>query len=116
MNQQIPRSLTPIELNNWLSTSPSKPVLVDVREQQELAIATFPAEIIHLPLSQASQWLNNLPQQLSKQKPLVIICHSGIRSWDFANWLIDQGWNEVWNLEGGIDAWSIHVDSTVPRY
>ena len=49
--------------------------------------------------------------------PDVVICHGGIRSWHFGCWLIDtHGYTKVWNLEGGIDAWSVQVDPSLPRY
>lgn len=117
MNQQTPRNISPNQLNSWLKKETSQFLLVDVREDQELVIAPFPAEVIHLPLSKASLWVNQLPALLGKNQTVVVICHSGIRSWNFATWLIDEGWEqEVLNLEGGIDAWSAMVDSTVPRY
>ena len=117
MIQQIPKNLPPRELNDWLNKNATKFVLIDVREDDELALAPFPAQVIHLPLSQASLWVQELPEKLGKTQPVVVICHSGIRSWNFATWLIEQGWeNDVWNLEGGIDAWSVNVDPNVPRY
>ena len=117
MNQQTPKNISPKQLNSWLTNETSQFLLVDVREEQELLIAPFPADVIHLPLSKASLWFNQLPEHLRKTQPVVVICHSGIRSWNFATWLIVEGWaQEVWNLEGGIDAWSATVDSTVPRY
>ncbi len=117
MNQQVPRNLSPKDLHSWLLRESSKPLLVDVREEQELAIAPFPSEVVHLPLSQASFWIEELPEKLLRNKPVVVICHAGIRSWNFATWLLEQGWEvEVWNLEGGIDAWSVNVDPTLPRY
>jgi rhodanese-related sulfurtransferase len=40
-----------------------------------------------------------------------------VRSWQFACWLMEaQGFHEVWNLHGGIDAWSVRVDPAIPRY
>jgi rhodanese-related sulfurtransferase len=46
-----------------------------------------------------------------------VLCHAGIRSWQFGCWLMEaQGFPRVWNLHGGIDAWSVEVDPTVPRY
>ena len=55
--------------------------------------------------------------KLLVEQPIVVICHSGVRSWHFAMWLISQNSNyKVWNLDGGIDAWSVEVDPTVPRY
>ena len=117
MNQKLPRNISRQELHALLQQKPSELVLVDVREGQELAIAPFPAQVLHLPLSKASIWIQELPLKLMNTKSIVVICHSGVRSWDFATWLIEQGWgHEVWNLEGGIDAWSVDVDSTVPRY
>jgi rhodanese-related sulfurtransferase len=47
----------------------------------------------------------------------VVLCHAGIRSLHFGLWLLEQNPNrDVWNLEGGIDAWSVEVDPTVARY
>ena len=117
MNKQIPRNLSPLDLKGWLQKDSANPVLIDVREEQELAIAPFPAEVLHFPLSDACIWIKTFPKKLITSKSVVVICHSGIRSWNFGTWLIDQGWGcEVWNLEGGIDAWSVKVDPTVPRY
>ena len=91
-------------------------VLLDVREAEELALAALPG-VIHLPLSRSQEWLETLPERLSQEKNLVVICHGGIRSWHFGCWLIDtHGYTKVWNLEGGIDAWSVQVDPSLPRY
>ena len=117
MNKQIPRNLSPHDLQGWLQKESPNPVLIDVREENELAMAPFPAQVLHLPLSESSIWIETLPEKLKTSNPVVVICHSGIPSWNFATWLIDQGWGcDVWNLEGGIDAWSVLVDPTVPRY
>ena len=117
MNQQIPRNISANDLHDWLVRDSEKPLLIDVREQEELAISSFPAEVLHLPLSQTQAWVEQLPEALSINQQVVVICHSGIRSWNFAAWLLDQGLVEqVWNLEGGIDSWSIEVDPNIPRY
>ena len=117
MSKQIPKNLSPKQLYEWLFAGSQKPLLVDVREDDELAIAPFPAPVIHLPLSKAHLWMKDLPKNLNTTKQVVVMCHSGIRSWNFSNWLIEQGWDyEVWNLDGGIDAWSVNVDPKVPRY
>ncbi len=117
MTSYVPRRLDPKDLDAWLQKESGKPILVDVREDYELAIASFPAPVIHLPLSESSRWIEILPEKMLNSQPVVVICHSGIRSWNFANWLIEEGWaHEVWNLEGGIDAWSKEVDNSVPRY
>ena len=53
---------------------------------------------------------------LDENATLVMMCHHGIRSAQAAGQLLQRGFRKVYNLEGGIDAWSIHVDTNVPRY
>ena len=79
MNQQVPRNISANDLQIWLLKESDQPVLVDVRESQELAISPFPAEVVHLPLSEASVWVKKMPKDLLGKKPVVVICHSGIR-------------------------------------
>lgn len=91
--------------------------LVDVREDEELALARLPHPVLHLPLSRSQAWMESLPTLLDPERPVVVLCHAGVRSWHFGCWLLQQqGLREVWNLQGGIDAWSVEVDGTVPRY
>ena len=86
-------------------------------EEQELAIARFPHPVKHLPLSEAQNWMATLNEVLPQAGPIVVLCHAGIRSWNFGCWLLEQQpERDVWNLEGGIDAWSVTVDAAVPRY
>ncbi len=116
MNQKIPQNITVQELDRWLQSDSLQPTLVDVREEQELAIASFPANILHIPLSKANELSKGLLKELSGGD-VVILCHSGIRSWNFACWLIEQDCPcKIWNLYGGIDAWSLEIDPSVPRY
>ncbi len=117
MNQKEPNILSAKELHSWLERADKEPVLIDVRESNEILIAPFPYKVLHLPLSESSKWLEKLTELLPSQKPLVVICHAGIRSLHFCNWLINEGWNnDIFNLEGGIDAWSLDIDPSVPRY
>ena len=117
MKKKIPRTISARDLHQWLLSKSPLPLLVYVREDEEVALATFPASILHLPLSKSPAWLNSLAERFEDPQNVVVICHSGIRSWNFALWLLEQDWQlEVWNLEGGIDAWSVEVDSSVPRY
>lgn len=53
---------------------------------------------------------------LDKKTPIVFMCHHGMRSRNAAERVLRDGYTQVYNLEGGIDAWSQTVDSTVPRY
>ena len=116
MNQRTPQPLKATELEAWLQKKPEL-TLVDVREHRELAIAAFPYPVEHLPLSAAEQWMGEIDQRLPASRTVVVICHAGVRSWNFGCWLLERNPSQdVWNLEGGIDAWSLAVDSTVPRY
>ena len=117
MNLKTPLTVLPKELKKWLDEDLSNPILIDVREEEELAIASFNRNVLHFPLSNYSNWINCYSNNLSFDEPLVVICHSGIRSWNFALWLLEQDSRyQVWNLKGGIDAWSQEVDKSVPRY
>lgn len=111
-----PRTLSALELQRRLAEGePFR--IVDVREDQELAEARLPHPVVHLPLSRSREWIPELETLIDRQQPVVVLCHAGIRSWHFACWLMqEQGYGEVWNLQGGIDAWSREVDPQVPRY
>ena len=111
-----PRSIGARELQQRLERG--EPIqLVDVREAEELAKAQLPHPVLHLPLSQSAAWMAELPGLLERDRPVAVLCHAGVRSWHFACWLIQEhGWGEVWNVQGGIDAWSVEVDASVPRY
>jgi len=91
--------------------------LVDVREASELETARLPYPVLHPPLSRSQEWLGDLERHLKEHRPIAVICHAGVRSWHFACWLSDQHRDkDVWNLQGGIEAWSLQVDPSVPRY
>jgi rhodanese-related sulfurtransferase len=91
--------------------------LVDVREERELEMARLPHPVLHLPLSRSADWMAELPGRLDPDRPVAVLCHAGVRSWHFSCWLVEQhGYGQVWNVQGGIDAWSVEVDPAVPRY
>ena len=117
MNAQYPKNISPRNLLELLENDTSETLLIDVREDQELEIAQFTFPIIHLPLSKAADWMDSLEQLISKDKSIVVICHAGIRSKEFGIWVLSnfEGY-EVFNLEGGIDAWSREIDENVPCY
>ncbi len=111
-----PRSLAARDLHQRLQAGAAIQI-VDVREDRELDEARLPHAVLHLPLSRHLEWMPDLESRLDRQQTVVVLCHAGIRSWDFGCWLIqEQGYGDVWNLKGGIDAWSREVDPQVPRY
>ena len=104
--------LTPTEFRRrWPEENSTAVVLLDVREPQELALAKV-RQATHIPMREVPQRLH----ELDPAKPLVVMCHSGGRSRRVAEFLSTNGFEEIYNLAGGIDAWATQVDSSVPRY
>jgi sulfur-carrier protein adenylyltransferase/sulfurtransferase len=85
------------------------PVLLDVREDWEVETAAIDGAL-HVPLAGLADALDGLPD-----RPLVVFCHHGGRSYSAALMLERAGFDVV-NLAGGIDAWSREVDAAVPTY
>lgn len=86
-------------------------VLLDVREQWEYDIAKLTNSVL-IPLGTLPHSIG----KLDRNSEIIAICHHGMRSADATNFLLQQGFPNVKNLVGGIDAWSAQVDGTVPRY
>lgn len=82
----------------------------DVRTEKERAMAKIEPSTRFDDAAEAE--LEALP----KGAPLVFICHHGIRSQGVAQTYLGKGYTNVYNLTGGIDAWSVQIDSSVPRY
>ncbi len=94
-------------------------VWLDVREAFELNHAAIDDDrIILTPLSElARRQLDALPEAASdKDAEIIVMCHHGIRSAQVVVWLRQQGWTNVLNLAGGIDAWAAEVDDAVGVY
>lgn len=111
-----PKPIQPRELQERLAAG--EPIqLVDVREDGELELARLREPVLHLPLSRSQEWIGDLANRLRRDQPVAVLCHAGVRSWHLACWLVEaQGYEDVWNVQGGIDAWSATVDPSVPRY
>ncbi len=111
--------ITPKELAEWLKTRPEL-IVLDVREPYEFPRAKLADErVAYAPLSDlARKNLEGLPAKVKEDKaaPLVVICHHGNRSAQVTAWLLSQGWETVYNLAGGIDAYARQVDPTIGTY
>jgi adenylyltransferase/sulfurtransferase len=92
------------------------PVILDVRESHELAIAQLPPtkRSVHIPLGQLEFRLSEIAE--SKQEQIVIYCRSGGRSMVACNTLMRHGFADVRNLSGGILAWAKEIDPQVRQY
>jgi rhodanese-related sulfurtransferase len=106
------RQLTSDGLKSWLADGGRlAPLLLDVREPweyqhcciegaQSMPMATVPTRLAELP----------------KDREIVVICHHGGRSQQIAAFLEQAGFDRVHNLQGGVHAWALQVDPTMPRY
>ncbi|HEY1724846.1 MAG TPA: rhodanese-like domain-containing protein [Steroidobacteraceae bacterium] len=85
--------------------------LLDVREPWEYAIARLPGSI-HVPLGELSRrW-----RELEREGPIVVVCKVGSRSRRAAEFLAAQGFGQVANLAGGMDAWMRDIDPDLKVY
>ena len=87
------------------------PLILDVRNPVEYGICRLDGSTL-IPL-------NELPGRLDELSPeaeIVVHCHSGVRSAQAVTLLRSRGFSKVQNLTGGIDAWSLEIDPSVPRY
>lgn len=111
----VPRRLAVGELQAFAQAQPQGAVLLDVRQPWELALACLrlpQLQPLDIPMHELPARLHELPQD----RPILCLCHHGVRSAHVAAFLARQGFDDVINVEGGIDAWSLEVDAGVPRY
>lgn len=106
------QQMTAQQVADWLADpSREKPVLLDVREPGEY-------QICHIPGSQLIP-MQSIPArqtELDPDAPIVCICHHGMRSMAVAGFLEKNGFTNVTNMSGGIDAWARQVDPGMPKY
>lgn len=106
------RQMSVQELHAALSGEAAvRPHLLDVREPWEWQLARIEGSR-NLPMREVPA----SAEGLDKTHPTVIICHHGVRSLQVVAFLERQGFNNLHNLQGGIDAWARQVDPAVPLY
>lgn len=102
--------VTPVEVARRRAAGESF-LILDVREEVELAQASLP-DVVWLPMSELSLRIGELDPSVET----IVLCHHGIRSMRVACLLVEEGFEQVSNLRGGIAAWSRDVDSQIPVY
>ena len=106
------RQLRPAELKAWLDDpEKTRPLLLDVREAWEFERCHIEGAEL-LPMS-------GIPSrygELDPEREVVVICHHGVRSFHVARFLEHNGFTNVINLTGGVDAWAKEVDHAMPLY
>lgn len=106
--------ITPTQLTEWAQAQAQRPVLLDVREGWEVQTASAQSEAMdsqHMPMQTIPARLD----ELDKSRPIACLCHHGSRSMQVATFLQQHGF-QVANVSGGIHAWSVQVDPTIPVY
>ena len=109
--------VSPSALADWFQSvnQYGQPLVLDVREPGELQTASVKAdgfELVTIPMGSIPQRL----AQLDATRPVACLCHHGARSMRVAGYLESQGFAHVANISGGINAWSLELDSSVARY
>ena len=113
--------ISPDQLAAWFAqdtavpVAESRPILLDVREPWELQTASVQPDgftLVAIPM-------NEIPARLAEldaSQRIACLCHHGARSQRVAMFLAQQGFPDIANVSGGIDAWSARHDPAVPRY
>lgn len=109
----LPLETTPHEVRARLAAG-EKIVLIDVREPWEHETARIDGSEL-IPMNTIPQRLQDVEAK-SDEGVIVFYCHHGMRSLNVANWVRGQGVEACQSMSGGIDAWSLYIDSGVPRY
>lgn len=105
----------PAEFEEWLRAQPRRPLVLDVREPWEQQLAGVKAQdfdLLAVPMTQVPGRLAEVPSD----RPIACLCHHGVRSQHVALFLAHQGYTDVVNIAGGIEAWSRDRDPSVPLY
>lgn len=102
--------ITVSELAQWRASGKDF-VLLDVRNGDEIAAASLP-DVVHIAMHEIPLRFHELPQD----KPIAVLCHHGGRSERVAGFLASRGFEDVVNVDGGIDAYARQIDPSLPRY
>ena len=89
--------------------------LIDVRERDEVEIAAI-ADFSILPLSEYDDWSVDFKEKFDPHAETLVLCHHGMRSAQMCQWLVNQGFTNVKNIGGGIDAYAYAVEPDMPKY
>lgn len=104
--------ITAPELADWIADpSRDNPILLDVREPWEFQTCHI-NRAVPIPM-------NAIPArhaELDRNAPIVCVCHHGARSAQVAAFLERNGFTQIINLTGGMHAWALQVDSSMPTY
>jgi|TARA_Y100001949_G_scaffold49738_1_gene41492 rhodanese-related sulfurtransferase len=104
------QTILPEELKKRLDAG-EKPILLDVREPWEFSICKIEGSV-NISMSEPEKLIN----ELNANDEIIAICHHGMRSFQVCNYLENNGFNKVLNLDGGIDSWAKTIDTDMAQY
>jgi rhodanese-related sulfurtransferase len=112
-------AIRPAQIQDWVKNAAENgnaaPVVLDVREPWELQTASVKAdgfELVAMPMrSVPARYM-----ELQRDQPIACLCHHGGRSAQVAHFLMQNGFTQIVNVQGGINAWSNEVDPSIPTY
>ena len=104
------QTILPEELKKRLDAG-EKTILLDVREPWEFSICKIEGSV-NISMSEPEKLIN----ELNANDEIIAICHHGIRSFQVCNYLENNGFNKVLNLDGGIDSWAKTIDTDMAQY
>lgn len=117
MTQEL-REITAKEVSTMLLAG-EKFTILDVREPWELTYAHLTDErVLNLPMSEIGRTYKEAfpPELRAPETKIVVMCHHGVRSAKVAIWMLQNSWNNISSLQGGIDAYAREVDPKLGKY
>ncbi|WP_293760783.1 rhodanese-like domain-containing protein [uncultured Aquitalea sp.] len=106
------REIAAPDLAAWLVDGQQEPpLLLDVREDWEYQLAHIKGSL-HIPMNLIPLRLSELPDD----RPIVTICHHGVRSYQVGLYLANAGFDDVISLRGGVEEWASVVDTGMAHY
>jgi rhodanese-related sulfurtransferase len=109
---ELKMQIEPEELSRKVREESACPIaVIDVRGREEW-------DAVHLDGSQflTQELMQEMLTSWPKEREIVFVCHHGVRSLDAAAFFAGHGFTEAKSLAGGIDAWSVRIDPSLPRY
>ncbi len=106
------KQMAATDLAEFLNTN-KKPILLDVREEHELVNGVLEG-IVHIPMAQVPEKIADVSS--NKDETIVVICRTGNRSGNVGQFLEQNGFSDVINLAGGMNAWALDVNPDMTVY
>ena len=108
-----PLEISVLQVRQILEDEATDHLLLDCRTPEEFELARLETATL-IPMDELPARINELQEHRDKQ--VLVFCHAGVRSAMVARWLRENGFPRAQSIAGGIEAWSLQIDPSVPRY